>query len=63
MNEIGAQNSDALVICSGPEGDLTCEEKRMLADANFLFCALTPTVLRAQQAVAVGLGSFRSLMC
>ncbi len=56
------EKQHALIACAGPEGDLTYEEKRLLEDQGFLFCALTPTVLRAQQAVAVGLGALRSLL-
>ena len=46
----------------GPEGDLTLEEKAYLKQLGFVFCALTPTVLRAQQAVALGLGVLRSYL-
>lgn len=45
----------------GPEGDLTAEEKAKLKELNFVFCALTPTILRAQQAAAVSAGIIRSL--
>lgn len=51
-----------IIACAGPEGDLTYEEKAMLNDQGFVFCALTQTVLRAQQALAIGLGSLRSLL-
>lgn len=54
------QKAQEIIACAGPEGDLTYEEKLKLNDQGFIFCALTPTVLRAQQAVAVGLGAFRS---
>jgi 16S rRNA (uracil1498-N3)-methyltransferase len=50
----------SFICCAGPEGDLTREEKEYLQTVGFEFCALTPTVLRAQQAVAVGLGVLRS---
>ncbi len=46
--------------CVGPEGGLTPEEKEHLKALGFVFCRLTPTVLRARQAVAVGLGILRS---
>lgn len=46
----------------GPEGDLTVEEKSYVKEQGFVFCALTPTVLRAQQAVALGLGVLRSYL-
>jgi 16S rRNA (uracil1498-N3)-methyltransferase len=51
-----------LVLCVGPEGDLTAEEKSYLDEHSFIFCQLTPTILRAQQAVAVSVGVLRSLM-
>ncbi len=46
--------------CVGPEGDLTPEEKEYLRQHGFMVSRLTPTILRAQQAVAVGLGCMRS---
>lgn len=52
----------ALRVVIGPEGDLTDAEKELLQQHDFVFCRLTPTVLRAQQAVAVGLGILRSLL-
>lgn len=52
----------ALSLMAGPEGDLTADEKNFLRDQGYLFCALTPTVLRASQAVTVGLGCIRSLL-
>lgn len=51
-----------IMALAGPEGDLTYEEKLMITDQGFIFCALTPTVLRAQQAVAIGLGALRSIL-
>ncbi len=48
--------------CVGPEGDLLQEEKEYLKEQGFVFCRLTPTVLRAQQAVALGLGILRSIL-
>ena len=45
----------------GPEGDLTSTEKQQVLTAGFQFSKLTPTVLRASQAVAVGLGLIRIL--
>jgi 16S rRNA (uracil1498-N3)-methyltransferase len=46
----------------GPEGDLTMQEKEQLKERGVQFLCLTSTVLRAQQAVAVALGIFRSLL-
>jgi 16S rRNA (uracil1498-N3)-methyltransferase len=47
-------------IMIGPEGDLTAEEKASLEQNNVVFCRLTPTILRAQDALTVGLGALRS---
>ncbi len=52
-----------ILLMVGPEGDLSAEEKASLKNSAFTFCALTPTILRARQAVAVGLGAFRSMLC
>ena len=46
----------------GPEGDLTIQEKDLLKERGVNFLCLTSTVLRAQQAVAVSMGIFRSLL-
>jgi len=54
--------SAEFIIAVGPEGDLTPDEKELLKNADFTFVALTPTVLRACQAVALGVGMIRSLI-
>jgi len=53
-------NPASFIGCVGPEGDLTHEEKQHLKDLGFVFCALTPTVLRSKQAIALGIGLLRS---
>lgn len=58
---VSRQFAGSYMILIGPEGDLTGEEKAFLKNHDFLFCALTPTVLRAQQALVVGAGLIRSL--
>lgn len=45
----------------GPEGDLTTAEKKEIKTSGYQFIRLTPTVLRAQQAVVVAAGLVRSL--
>lgn len=52
---------DPIIVSFGPEGDLTREEKILLKNHGFLFCKLTPTILRAHQAVALGIGIVRTL--
>jgi RsmE family RNA methyltransferase len=55
-------NNARYIITVGPEGDLLDAEKFQLQKALFAFVRLTPTVLRAQQALAVGVGAVRSLL-
>jgi 16S rRNA (uracil1498-N3)-methyltransferase len=51
-----------ITLVFGPEGGLTTTERQYLDTCGFTCCALTPTILRAQEAVAVGLGAVRSLL-
>lgn len=56
------EEKKALCLMVGPEGDCTPEEKKLLHQNGFNFAVLTPTIVRAQQAVALSLGIFRSLI-
>ena len=49
-----------IVLLIGPEGDLHQKEKELVKKEGFLFCALTPTVIRAFQAAILGAGFIRS---
>lgn len=49
-----------ITLIAGPEGDLTDDEKKLLTAKKVTFMALTPTVLRAEQAAALGLGMLRA---
>ena len=67
IQEINNQKSDAqknnnldIVLFFGPEGGLTGQEEKQLSDLGFEAYALTPTILRAREAVIVGLGGVRS---
>ncbi len=53
---------EALCMIIGPEADLTTDEKEFIREKVTVFCALTPTVLRAKQAFVVGLGILRSML-
>jgi len=46
----------------GPEGGLDTQEKIFLKEKGFSFIKLTPTVLRAKEAVTVGLGLLRTIL-
>ncbi len=61
MQELHQQRPTELAMFIGPEGDLTEAEKFYLQQQQVQFIRLTPTILRAQQAVAVGLGALRSI--
>jgi 16S rRNA (uracil1498-N3)-methyltransferase len=50
-----------IVLFFGPEGGLTSQEEKVLTLAKFKTYALTPTILRAREAVIVGLGGVRSI--
>jgi 16S rRNA (uracil1498-N3)-methyltransferase len=52
-------HTSACIVMVGPEGDLTTQEKDMLCAAHAQFVALTPTVLRAEQAIALAVGLVR----
>lgn len=44
----------------GPEADLSADEKNLLRENGAVFCALTPSILRVEQAILVGMGMVRS---
>jgi RsmE family RNA methyltransferase len=50
------------ILMAGPEGDLTNTEKEFLLQHDFKKIALTPTILRAQQAILIATGALRSLL-
>ncbi len=62
IQELHHAKPAVLTMLIGPEGDLSEAEKLHLQQHNMMFVRLTPTILRAQQAVAVGLGTLRSLL-
>lgn len=63
FDTIAALRADKLAridVLIGPEGDLSPKEKESLHAAHAITCALTPTILRARQAIALGVGAIRS---
>lgn len=61
VRQLKNESPSAISIMIGPEGDLNTDEKQLLRHHQTIFCSLTPTVLRAQQALVVGLGALRSM--
>jgi len=62
MQTMHSNKSQEVLLLVGPEGDLNTEEKKLVQMNDFIFCALTPTVIRAVQAAALGAGFVRSLL-
>lgn len=57
------ENKVQKIVCMiGPEGDLIGSEKKVLAQLGFTFCALVPTILRAEDACSLASGMLRSLL-
>ena len=61
VETLSRHKSQDICYIVGPEGDLTESEKDILRTQQFSFCHLTPTILRAQQAVVVATGMLRSI--
>lgn len=61
VNTLSHDVAQEFILLVGPEGDLTSEEKDKVRQAGFIFCALTPTVLRSVHALFLGAGTMRSL--
>jgi len=53
---------ETIALFIGPEGGFTQEEEKLLRDQAVQCYALTPTILRSQEAVAVSLGAIRSVI-
>ncbi len=56
------ERSVVFTLAIGPEGDLTSAEKQLMQKNGFIFCVLTPTILRASQAAALSAGIIRSMI-
>lgn len=61
LNTLTKKRPETIVAMVGPEGDVTDEEKNQLKEKGFVFCSLTPTILRAYQAFTLGVGALRTL--
>lgn len=62
VTELPKEKKYEFICLIGPEGDMTSQEKESLKDAGFVFCALTPTILRAEDAVLVSMGILRAFL-
>jgi 16S rRNA U1498 N3-methylase RsmE len=62
MHMLHSTHSGNILLLVGPEGDLTLEEKEIVRANKFIFCALTPTIMRAVQATGLAAGFVRSLL-
>lgn len=62
MNTLQRSNENSIIILIGPEGDLTGEEKNVLKNVLVFSMALTPTILRSEQAICLASGIVRALL-
>ncbi len=62
LSELQKDKFDKIFVMFGPEGGFTEAEIKLLKENEFEVYALTPTILRSVEAVAVGLGSIRSIV-
>jgi 16S rRNA (uracil1498-N3)-methyltransferase len=62
MQQLHTNKSEDVLLLVGPEGDLHSEEKKIVQNEGFIFCSLTPTIMRAVQAATLGAGFVRSLL-
>jgi RsmE family RNA methyltransferase len=62
VSSLREQNVQSMVCMIGPEGDLVEQEKKVLSKLGFTFCALVPTILRAEDACSLASGMLRSLV-
>ena len=60
IQQLEQKKPKTFTLVVGPEAGLTTEEVAMLKKRGFIVSQLTPTILRARQAVALGLGIIRS---
>lgn len=56
------EKAQRLCVVVGPAGDLTVDEQELLAQAGVCFLRLTPTILRSEAAVMVGVGALRTVL-
>lgn len=61
LNAITRTDLQAINVAIGPEGGFSDEEQKLLQNAGFVCHALTPTILRSQDAVLVCVGGLRSV--
>jgi 16S rRNA (uracil1498-N3)-methyltransferase len=62
LNELSLNKPKTIALLIGPEGGITPEEQDYLRAHNFKSCVLTKTILRAHDAVAVGLGGIKCVV-
>lgn len=61
LSDLNQKKYDKIYLFFGPEGDFSSEELNLIKQSGIESYKLTPTVLRSVEAVAVGLGSVRSV--
>jgi 16S rRNA (uracil1498-N3)-methyltransferase len=62
LSDLNEFSHNQIILTFGPEGGFSSDEIAKLRKVGFGFVKLTPTILRSVEAVAVGLGSVRSIV-
>jgi len=62
IEQLRAAHVTHINLMLGPEGGLTQAEKELLSARGWVQTALTPTILRAQEAVCVAVGALRCVL-
>ena len=61
LSSIEVRHSKPIVLCIGPEGGFTADERQQFVEADWQVVSLGPSVLRLETAVIVGLGTIQNL--
>jgi len=61
MQAVELSKRERVTVLCGPEGDWASDERNMLISWGASMSRLTPTILRTEHAIAVGIGVLRSL--
>ncbi len=62
MQKMQSKKPESITLLIGPEADLSQEEKSLIISRGYLFCRLTPTILRAREAAFLFTGAVRSCL-
>ncbi|HBS48426.1 TPA: hypothetical protein DEO28_00075 [Candidatus Dependentiae bacterium] len=62
LSDLNSKKHSNILVTVGPEGGYNEEELKTFRDLNFDFITLTPTILKAVEAVTIGIGAIKSVV-